>query len=98
MYAEFALGAHYHVVILSVPEGDDKPIKYPTMFADADVILVNKIDVLPYFDFNMDAFRQVAGGLQTATAILPVSATTGEGISTWISWLENALNPVATQT
>jgi len=90
--AEFALGAHKHVLLLSVPEGDDKPCKYPLMFTQADVILINKVDVLPYFDFNMGAFSEVVGGLNPAARVFPVSAKTGEGLEQWFSWLEAALD------
>lgn len=89
--AEFALGAHKQVMLLSVPEGDDKPYKYPLMFTQADVVLVNKTDVLPYFDFDMNAFRKAASGLNPRAAILPVSAKTGQGLGQWFSWLEEAL-------
>jgi len=90
--AEFSLGAHKHVLLLSVPEGDDKPRKYPLMFTQADVILINKIDVLPYFDFNMGAFSEAVGGLNPAGTLFPVSAKTGEGLEQWFSWLEDALD------
>ena len=89
--ADFDLGAHKNVVILSVPEGDDKPRKYPVVFVDADVVLVNKIDVLPYFDFQLDAFPGIISGLNPRARILPVSAKTGEGMDGWISWLEETL-------
>jgi hydrogenase nickel incorporation protein HypB len=89
--AEFALGAHKQVMLLSVPEGDDKPHKYPLMFTQADVVLVNKTDVLPYFDFDMTAFCKAVNGLNPATRIIPISAKTGEGLDQWFSWLENAL-------
>ena len=90
--AEFALGAHKHVLLLSVPEGDDKPRKYPLMFTQADVILINKVDVLPYFDFNMGAFSEVVGGLNPVAKVFPVSAKTGEGLEQWFSWLEGELD------
>ncbi len=90
--AEFALGAHKKVMILSVPEGDDKPHKYPLMFSESDVVLVNKVDVLPYFDFKMDAFSTAVKGLNPSALILPVSAKTGDGLETWISWLEGELS------
>ena len=90
--AEFSLGAHKHVLLLSVPEGDDKPRKYPLMFTQADVILINKIDVLPYFDFNMGAFSEAVGGLNPVGKVFPVSAKTGEGLEQWFSWLEDALD------
>ncbi len=89
--AEFALGAHKQVMLLSVPEGDDKPLKYPLMFTQADVILINKIDVLPHFDFNMSAFSKAVRGLNPAAALYPISAKTGEGLEQWFSWLEGAL-------
>jgi hydrogenase nickel incorporation protein HypB len=89
--AEFALGAHKQIMLLSVPEGDDKPYKYPLMFTEADVILVNKIDVLPYFDFDMSAFSKAVSGLNPRALIFPVSAKTGEGLEQWFSWLEEAL-------
>ncbi len=89
--AEFALGAHKKVMILSVPEGDDKPHKYPLMFAESDVVLVNKVDVLPYFDFKMSAFATAVKGLNPSAPILPVSAKTGEGLETWFTWLEGEL-------
>lgn len=86
--AEFALGSHKKVMILSVPEGDDKPHKYPLMFAESDVVLVNKVDVLPYFDFKMDAFSTAVKGLHPSALLLPVSAKTGEGLDHWFSWLQ----------
>jgi hydrogenase nickel incorporation protein HypB len=89
--AEFALGAHKNTMLLSVPEGDDKPYKYPLMFMEADVVLVNKIDVLPYFDFNVSAFSKAVSGLKHSAKIFPVSAKTGEGLEPWFSWLEDAL-------
>jgi hydrogenase nickel incorporation protein HypB len=89
--AEFALGAHKQIMLLSVPEGDDKPYKYPLMFAEADVILVNKTDVLPYFDFDMGAFSKAVSGLNPAAPVFPISAKTGEGLERWFSWLEGAL-------
>lgn len=89
--AEFALGAHKQIMLLSVPEGDDKPYKYPLMFIEADVILINKIDVLPYFDFSMSAFSKAVSGLNPAATVFPISAKTGEGLEQWFSWLEDAI-------
>jgi hydrogenase nickel incorporation protein HypB len=86
--ADFDLGAHKDVVIVGVPEGDDKPRKYPVMFVEADVVLINKIDVLPYFDFNLDAFPEIIRGLNPSAKIFPVSAKTGEGLDNWFSWIE----------
>ncbi len=89
--ADFDLGAHKNVVILSVPEGDDKPRKYPVAFLEADVVLINKIDVLPYFDFNLEAFPEMISGLNPSARIFPVSAKTGEGMDRWFSWIEDTL-------
>ena len=89
--ADFDLGAHKNVVILSIPEGDDKPHKYPIVFVEADVVLVNKIDVLPYFDFKLDAFPGIISGLNPSARISPVSAKTGEGMDGWFSWIEETL-------
>jgi hydrogenase nickel incorporation protein HypB len=89
--ADFDLGAHKNVVIISVPEGDDKPRKYPVAFMEADAVLVNKIDVLPYFDFNLDAFPGIINSLNPAARILGISAKTGEGMDGWFSWIEEAL-------
>lgn len=89
--AEFALGAHKNIMILSVPEGDDKPHKYPLMFTETDLVLVNKIDVLPYFDFDVKAFSKAVNGLNPAAKMLPISAKTGEGLEQWFSWLGEAL-------
>lgn len=89
--ADFDLGAHREVVILSVPEGDDKPRKYPVMFVEADAVLVNKIDVLPYFDFNLDSFPEIISGLNPSAKIYPVSAKTGEGLDNWFAWIEEML-------
>jgi hydrogenase nickel incorporation protein HypB len=90
--AEFALGAHKKVMLLSVPEGDDKPYKYPLMFSEADVVLVNKMDVLPYFDFNLSAFSTAVSGLNPSSRIMPISAKNGEGLGAWFSWVEAALD------
>jgi hydrogenase nickel incorporation protein HypB len=89
--ADFDLGAHKNVVILSIPEGDDKPYKYPVMFVEADVILVNKIDVLPYFDFKLDTFPEIISGLNPSAKVFPVSAKTGKGMDRWFSWVEETL-------
>jgi len=86
--AEFALGEHRKVMLLSMPEGDDKPHKYPLMFTETDVVLVNKVDLLPYLDFNIAAFNQVVNGLNPRSKIFPVSCKTGEGLEAWFSWLE----------
>ena len=85
--ADFDLGAHKNAVILSIPEGDDKPYKYPVMFAEVDVVLVNKTDVLPYFDFNLDDFPGIIEGLNPSARVFPVSAKTGEGMDAWVTWI-----------
>jgi len=92
--AEFALGEHRRVMLLSVPEGDDKPHKYPLMFSEADVVLVNKTDLLPYLDFNVSAFNQAVTGLNPKSKIFPVSCKTGEGLEAWFSWLQGVLKQV----
>jgi len=89
--ADFDLGAHKNAVILSIPEGDDKPRKYPVAFVEADVVLVNKIDVLPYFDFKLDSFPGIINGLNPSARVFPVSAKTGEGMDGWFSWIEEIL-------
>ena len=86
--AEFDTGAVKNAMILSVPEGDDKPLKYPLMFSICDVILINKIDVLPYFDFDMDACRTYVWKRNPNAKIIPISARTGEGIQIWTDWLK----------
>ncbi|SFI63227.1 Hydrogenase nickel incorporation protein HypB [Treponema bryantii] len=85
--AEFDTGAAKNVMILSVPEGHDKPLKYPLMFSKVDALLINKIDVAPYFDFDMDKLREYVGKLNKNVKIFPISAKTGEGVKEWTSWL-----------
>ena len=85
--AEFALGEHKRVIIASLPEGDDKPHKYPLMFTEADVVLLNKADLLPYLDFDIDAFQRAVTGLNPDVRILQISCKTGEGLQDWFSWL-----------
>lgn len=85
--AEFDTGAVKNAMILSVPEGDDKPLKYPLMFQVCQCLLINKIDVLPYFDFNLEACKQRAMKLNPDMKIIPISARTGEGIEEWTDWL-----------
>ncbi|MDD7402103.1 MAG: hydrogenase nickel incorporation protein HypB [Eubacteriales bacterium] len=89
--AEFDTGASKNLVILSVPEGDDKPLKYPLMFEKADVVLVNKIDVLPYFDFKLEKFTQYLQQRNPQIQIFPVSALTGEGMDKAAAWLDQAI-------
>ena len=86
--AEFDTGASKNVMILSVPEGHDKPLKYPLMFEVCDTVLINKIDVLPYFDFDMELVKKYIHQRNPKAEIFPVSAKTGEGIEAWTTWLK----------
>jgi hydrogenase nickel incorporation protein HypB len=81
-------GAHLNVAILSVPEGDDKPLKYPRIFQTADVFIVNKTDVLDYFDFDVDVFRSRLKRLNPDAPVFEVSCKTGAGVDRWCGWLE----------
>ena len=85
--AEFDTGASFSVMLLSVPEGDDKPLKYPLMFSQVSALLINKIDVKPYFNFDSDAVRERVRKLNPDIAIFEISALTGEGIKEWTDWL-----------
>ena len=85
--AEFDTGAVKNAMILSVPEGDDKPLKYPLIFTVCDALLINKTDVLPYFDFDMDKVVEYAHRRNPKLEIFPVSAKTGEGMDAWCDWL-----------
>lgn len=85
--AEFDTGASKNVMILSVPEGHDKPLKYPLIFTVCDALIINKIDVLPYFDFDMEKVKEYAHRRNPDLKIFPVSAKTGEGIKAWCDWL-----------
>ena len=85
--AEFDTGAVKNAMILSVPEGDDKPLKYPLMFSICDVVLINKIDVLPYFDFDMEQCRKNILKRNPNAIIIPSCARTGEGTEAWADWL-----------
>ncbi|MEX1376196.1 MAG: hydrogenase nickel incorporation protein HypB [Eubacteriales bacterium] len=87
--AEFDTGAAKNAMILSVPEGDDKPLKYPLMFTICDVVLVNKTDVLPYFEFDMDAVRERVHKLNPDAKIIPICAKTGEGLDEWTAWIKD---------
>lgn len=87
--AEFDTGAVKNAMILSVPEGDDKPLKYPLMFSICDVVLINKIDVMPYFDFDMEACRKNILMRNPNAKIILICAKTGEGIYEWADWLLN---------
>lgn len=96
--AEFDVGADLKVMILSVPEGDDKPLKYPLMFTVSDVMLVNKIDAAPVFDFDFEAAAQRARSLNPKIEVFPLSARTGEGYEPWISWLKKRIEEVRNES
>ena len=85
--AEFDTGASKNAMILSVPEGDDKPLKYPLMFTVSHAVLINKVDVLGVFDFDLDAVKARIRRLNPQAEIFPVSARTGEGMEAWYAWL-----------
>jgi len=93
--AEFQLGEHKKVVILSVPEGDDKPYKYPLMFHVADAVLINKIDLLPYLKFDIEGFSKAVRGINQKVEIFPISCTTHQGIEDWVSWVMANVRPSA---
>lgn len=90
--AAFALGEDLNVLISSVPEGDDKPHKYPVMFSKAHLVVLNKIDLLPHVLFDVPAFTEAVKGLNSGVEIFEVSCKTGQGIKRWTSWLSNRLN------
>ena len=85
--AEFAIGTHRSVYIASVPEGDDKPHKYPLMFTVVSAILINKVDLLPYLSFDVEAYTRAVKGMNDKVQVFQVSCTTGEGIEAWLEWL-----------
>ncbi len=85
--ANFKLGTHKTVLVASIPEGDDKPYKYPGTYRGVDALVINKIDLLPYVDFRMDYFTQGVQALNPGVVIFPMSCRTGEGIDAWIEWL-----------
>jgi len=90
--AEFDTGATKNAMILSVPEGHDKPLKYPLMFSICDIVLVNKIDVLPYFDFDLDRCREYVHMRNPNARVIPICAKTGEGMQEWLDWLRQQVN------
>lgn len=85
--SEFDLGEHLKVVIASTPEGHDKPLKYPMVFADAHAVVINKVDLLPYVDFDVDGFKATVKDLNPDVLFFPVSCKTGEGLQEWADWL-----------
>ena len=90
--AEFRVGEHDKIAILSVTEGEDKPLKYPLMFRESSVLILNKIDLLPYLDFNIDEAIKNARQINPTLTIFPMSCKTGEGLDLWINWLQSKLN------
>lgn len=84
-------GAMKNIAILSVPEGDDKPLKYPKIFGKVDVLIVNKIDVIEYFDFNIDVLEERVRKLNKDVLIIPISAKTGEGVDLWVNWVREEM-------
>jgi len=89
--AEFDTGAGKKVMILSVPEGDDKPLKYPLMFKESDVLILSKMDAMPYFNFSLEECKKRVKQLNPQIQIFPLSAKTGEGMDAWIAWLTEAV-------
>ncbi|UCH59446.1 MAG: hydrogenase nickel incorporation protein HypB [Anaerolineales bacterium] len=85
--ASFQLGTHQSVLIASIPEGDDKPYKYPGMYRGVDALVINKTDLLPYITFDMDYFRRGVEMLNPGLVTFPISCKTGEGLDSWIAWL-----------
>lgn len=95
--AEFDTGAVKNAMILSVPEGHDKPLKYPLIFQVCDALIINKIDVLPYFDFDLKKVREYALARNPGLKIFPISAKTGEGVEAWCQWLSEQVNAWQTE-
>jgi hydrogenase nickel incorporation protein HypB len=89
--AEFDTGATKNAMILSVPEGDDKPLKYPLMFSICDVVLINKIDVMPYFDFDLEKCKENIKLRNPKAQVIPICAKTGEGVDEFVKWLEEEI-------
>ena len=85
--AEFTIGDHKKVLVSSTPEGHDKPFKYPLMFHTVDVVLLNKADLMPYLDFDLEIFSQAIKGINEKVEVFPISCTSGQGIEQWLSWL-----------
>ena len=92
--ASFQLGTHKSVLIASVPEGDDKPYKYPGMYRGVDALVINKIDLLPYVTFDMEYFKRGVEVLNPGLVTFPISCRTGEGMEDWIAWLQKQVDEV----
>lgn len=91
--ASFKLGTHKSILIASIPEGDDKPYKYPGMYRGVDVLIINKIDLLPYVNFRMDYFERGVEALNPGVTTFPLSCRTGEGMDAWVDWLIQNVQP-----
>ena len=89
--ANFQLGTHRSVLIASIPEGDDKPYKYPGMYQGVDALVINKIDLLPYIDFDMDYFREGVAALNPGLVTFPVSCRVGTGLDAWLAWISGTI-------
>lgn len=89
--ADFQIGAQKSIMLLSIPEGDDKPFKYPLMFTTVNAVIISKMDYLPLSDFNLAGFQKTVSGMNRKAQLFPVSAKTGEGMEAWIAWLESEL-------
>jgi len=87
--ADFRIGTQINIVLLSVPEGDDKPYKYPLIFTTVDAVIVSKIDYIPLSEFNLENFREAITGMNQQARLFPLSARTGEGVAAWIDWVES---------
>ena len=87
--AEFDVGAHHKAMVFSVTEGEDKPLKYPVMFRTVDIVVVNKVDLLPYLDFDVELFEKNLRAINPGVTLFYVSAKTGEGLDAWLTWLQS---------
>jgi hydrogenase nickel incorporation protein HypB len=89
--AEFKIGTQKNIMLLSIPEGDDKPFKYPLMFSTVDAVIISKMDYLPLSDFDIEKFTRAVTGMNHQARLFPLSARTGEGVDAWIAWLVSML-------
>jgi hydrogenase nickel incorporation protein HypB len=92
--AGFALGTHKSVLIASIPEGDDKPYKYPGMYRGVDALVINKIDLLPFVEFDMSYFRRGVEALNPGLVTFPLSCRTGEGLPAWLEWIKGEVKAI----
>ena len=93
--AEFDVGEHARAMVYAITEGEEKPLKYPVMFRSCDLVVVNKIDLLPYLGFDMDGFLANLRAVNPAASVISVSARTGDGVDAWCDWLRDRLADVA---